>query len=103
MEVLDVPLIGATVTLKATFPSDAGDLATLTDITVKIYDDQRQIVESITGADILKTGFADYQADYTVSGVRYPQGDLFYEFSGRLGEDGKRILLGRKPLGRRWV
>lgn len=103
MEVLDMPLIGATVTLRAVFPGDAGDLATLTDVTVKIYDDVRKVIQTIDGENIVKVSNSEYEADYVVSDVRYPIGDLVYEFSGKIGPDGERVLLGRKPLGRKWL
>lgn len=98
-EVIGVPYIGATVRLNATFPTDAGDLAGLTQVKCVITDSDRNIIDTIDGDDI-QAGVAEgqYFAYYNIpdTGV----GDLSYAWSGHLGED--LILLARKAIRRIW-
>lgn len=77
---------GDTIRLKATFYTFAGVLADPTGVTVKIYNEARQVVDQASGASITNPSVGVYYYDYTTDA----EGEFTYEFSG-LGE-GTTIL-----------
>ncbi len=83
LEVKGLPTSGATINLRGTFPSAAGDLETLTDVEVKVYDTGGVLLETIDGADVTEVSTGIYQVEYDVPANQ--KGIMTYEFSGKLG------------------
>lgn len=83
MEVLGVPKAGSTTTLRGEFPDTAGNLSSLTNVTVKIYDPGRTLLATLTGASVTLVSTGIYTAEYLVPETTL--GQFTYEFSGTLG------------------
>ena len=79
MEVKGMATAGSTITLTGKFPTSAGDLTQLTDVTLKIYAPSKVLLETIIPSE---TDTGVYAADYTIPEDKYGQFD--YEFSGKL-------------------
>ncbi|NPV90097.1 MAG: hypothetical protein HPY50_04885 [Firmicutes bacterium] len=86
---------GDTVRLTAEFKDWNGELADPEVVTVKIYENQRNVIHTGTA---IKSDIGKYYYDYELptSGA----GDLVYEFGGVLG--GKTVLA-RAALEKRFV
>jgi hypothetical protein len=95
VEVLGMPKAGSTITLKGTFPDSAGNLALLTDITVKIYGPGRILLTTIT--DVTEVSVGNYTAEYTIPADTIGQFD--FEFSGTLGS---KTIIGRSSFDSIW-
>jgi hypothetical protein len=94
LEVIGLAYAGSTITLKATFPDNAGDLQDLEDVTVKIYAPGKVLVETLS-ATFISTGV--YAADYLIPGDK--AGEYDYEFSGTLGS---KTIVGRSSFDAHW-
>jgi hypothetical protein len=93
-----MPLVGNTITIRGTFPSDIGDLNLLTDVKLTIYTQDLKItLASITSVDKISNGV--YEANYIISDKDMPR-NLIYEFSGTLNGF---IYLGRGYINREYV
>jgi hypothetical protein len=95
MEVMGMPKAGSTITLVGTFPTSAGNLAQLEDVTVKIYGPGKTLLETITNVTLVSTGV--YSVDYTIPVDKIGQFD--FEFSGTLGS---KTIIGRSSFESIW-
>jgi hypothetical protein len=91
-------LIGDTVRLTAKFKKFDGTLDDPTDITLKVYDGNLQILSTINIESGNKVATGEYKYDYTIPDVK--TNILFYEFSGTL--EGSTIV-GRDSISIKWI
>lgn len=94
LEVVGMPFVGSTITLKGTFPDSAGNLVQLEDVTLKVYAPGKVLNETITPVEV-STGL--YSGDYTIPEDKTGQFD--YEFSGVLGD---KTIVGRSSFHAIW-
>ncbi|WP_003545433.1 hypothetical protein [Desulfotomaculum nigrificans] len=89
-------LINDTVRLKVNFKTFDGTAVDPTNITLKIYDDKKQLIETISIDDTNKLNVGVYFYDYII-----PSGeeDLYIEFQGLLNN---KPIVTRKILRRSW-
>jgi hypothetical protein len=97
LEVTGMPKAGGTITLRGEFPDSAGDMAMLSDVTVKIYGPGKVLLETINEGNITKIDTGIYEADYTIPEDKFGQFD--YEFSGIIGN---KTVVGRGSFDSVW-
>jgi len=88
---------GDTVWLQAQFVNSAGAAADVTDVTIKIYDTNKTLLDTIEVTADYKVSLGFYSYPYTIP---YGVGNLVFEYSGTV--DGK-IELARSILFREWI
>jgi len=94
--VIGVPTIGDTIRLTGDFKNWAGALADPTSVTVTTYDQNRNVLATLSGASVVKSETGKYYAEYLVPDVKM----LIYEFTGTL-EGG--AITQRKSLNPVWL
>ena len=77
-------VVNNTVLLRGTFPSTIGDLSLLTNVRVKIYSTNLQLIQDL--GEPTKISDGNYEIRYTVTGKMMPN-PILYEFSGQLGNN----------------
>ena len=87
-------VVGNTVLLKGSFPSDIGDLSLLTNVRVRIYTTSLQLIQDL--GEPTKTSDGNYEIRWTVSGKLMPN-PVLYEFYGQLDNNS---YIGRSQLNR---
>jgi len=90
-------VVGNTVLLKGSFPSDIGDLSLLTNVKVKIYTEDLKLIQDL--GTPTKTSDGNYEIRYTVTSKLMPD-TILYEFSAQLGVN---TYIGRQQLNRTYV
>lgn len=89
--------VGDTVRLKCHFRTFNGNSVEPTNVTLTIYDDQKQIIENINLDDTNKLDVGVYFYDYVI-----PDGnsDLVYEFAGTYNN---KPILARGEIKVKWI
>ncbi|WP_066639694.1 hypothetical protein [Desulfolucanica intricata] len=90
-------LIGDTVRLKVFFKTFDGTAVDPTNITLKIYDDTQQEIETININDTNKINVGVYFYDYVIPSG---EGDLYFEFTGLVNN---LPIVTRKLIKRSWL
>lgn len=94
--VIGVPIIGDTIRLTAQFKNWTGELDDPSDVSVLVYDQNRNELATIAGASVINTETGKYYAEYVVPDVKM----LIYEFTGIL--EGS-VITQRKTLNPVWL
>jgi len=89
-------LINDTVRLKVYFKTFDGIAVDPTNITLKIYDDNQQILETISIDDTNKINVGIYFYDYIIPSG---EGDIYFEFAGLVNN---LPIVTRKLIKRSW-
>ena len=79
----------STITIRATFPASAGNLATLTNVHCEVYDMNNTLIEDVKGTDVTKLTDGVYEIDWLL------EENIIYSFFGTLGT---RILVGKAKV-----
>lgn len=90
-------LINDTVRLKVFFKTFGGTAIDPTNITLKIYDDKQQEIESINIDDTNKLDVGIYFYDYIIPSGK---GDIYFEFAGLVND---LPIVTRKLIKRSWL
>lgn len=92
--VIGMPIAGSTITLRAEFPTSAGELTELREVKMRVYAPGKKLIKE-ADAVMMETGV--YTAQYTIPDDKL--GIFDYEFTGKLGD---KTITGRSSFTSIW-